>query len=74
MSATALIKTLPCPHCHTIPSIEDGFRGQFVVFCDSDSCAGYGERQAMGKTAAEAIALWNERECENEALGCGGMK
>ena len=56
------VQALPCPCCNCLPEIESGFHGQVVVFCDNSDCSGYTEKQAMGKTAAEAIALWNERE------------
>lgn len=61
----------PCPFCGTDVGLAVRIAGAFYVGCQSDDC---GTVQFAGATPAEAMARWNCRASENEALGSGALK
>ena len=60
-------KLLPCPFCGNPPKSGDGTYGYWLIFCsDENNCPA---QPSVGhKTEAEAIAAWNTRQPQPDAL------
>lgn len=60
-------KLLPCPFCGNPPKSGDGTYGYWLIFCsDENNCPA---QPSVGhKTEAEAIAAWNRRQPQPDAL------
>jgi hypothetical protein len=58
---------LPCPFCGNPPKSGDGTYGYWLIFCsDENNCPA---QPSVGhKTEAEAIAAWNTRQPQTDAI------